>query len=79
MQGDQKTRGSHNVMRRFLPLVLGPHTTKSHTKRNKLTIYLSLGSKVIILSEQYILHMHSEESQMAGISFKTHELLQIFK
>ena len=72
-------RSIHNVMRRFLPLVLGPQATKSQTKRNKLSIYLSLGSKVIILSEQYILHMHSEESQIAGISFKTYELSQIFK
>ena len=78
MQGYQNARGCHNVMRRFLPLVLCLQETQSDTIKHKLS-NLSLGSKVIILGEQYILHMHYEESHIADISFKTHENLQIFK
>ena len=41
MMGDQDARSFHNVMRKFLPLVLGSQAFKSHKQQEIKTNYLT--------------------------------------
>ena len=80
MQGDKYARNSHNVMRRFLPLVLRLTSIQIAYKK-KITNYLNYPweQDYHSLVSNIILYMHYEKLQIADTSFKTHEQLQIFK
>ena len=73
MQGDQDARNSHNVMCRFLPLVLDSLTSKSHiTKKNNIN-YAVLREQDHQFMSNVILFICEDKSQIAVLRSKTHK------
>ena len=71
MEDDEDARECHNVMRRFLPLVLGSEASQSHMQSWKQTNYLSIyprGANWIKLWVMENVHATEEKLQLADIS-----------
>ena len=85
MQSDQDAGSGHNVMRKFLPLVLSSPTSESHMQKwTEITIYLSNylspGRKNVIYVWVMCMYMHNKKQlQIVDIPYYKHEQLKVFQ